>query len=368
MAESCSLSKVFGRKSSKCRSKESSQETISSQGMENGRGPCCTPCHACAKLWSSASYDGGLVSIRFTLTLRFDLASRNKLQLRLPYGAKKSRSLFDLPNFLLCPLKIAAHLMGISHTLLEALTSLRKTSLRLLLKLHKLAVLGIHFTRSAHKPSQYTYWPNVFCRLRQACVTLCKYRRTNIVCVASVEIGWEIHLRLSLHGHTTVKGDWVKRVGKAVLHVLLEVNAASRASAFIFAVSARILVPGRGSRVSTIAVGGDARGGANRVITFRRRDGILAVGGVLGALGGNGKRHGVAHRSVMRRHGDYLIEKKMCVCQLNTSTSDPSDGSRLSRLRTSEDQLKYESRVSRQQAKKTMYKCWASWDFKSGAG
>ena len=63
-------------------------------------------------------------------------------------------------------------------------------------------------------------------------------------------------------------------------------------------------VAGRGSRVPTIAVRGDARGGANRVITFRRRDRILTVGGVLRALGGDGKRHGVAHRSVMRRHDD----------------------------------------------------------------
>jgi hypothetical protein len=147
--------------------------------------------------------------------------------------------------------------MSIAHTLLEALSCLRKTSLRLLLQLHELSVLGIHLS---------------------GC--------------------------LSLHGHAAVKRDGVKGVGKAVLHVLLEVHAASRASALIFAVSARVCVAGRGSRVPTIAVRGDARGGANRVITFRRRDRILTVGGVLRALRGDGKRHRVAHRSVMRRHDD----------------------------------------------------------------
>lgn len=278
VAESCSLSKILVVKVQNAAPKKDPKNHLVLRGWKSGAG----------------------------LAVLFAMLARS-------FGLQRA-------NFLLCPFKIAAHLMGVSHTLLEALTSFRKTSLSLLLKLHKLAVFGIHFTRC-----------------------------------------------LSLHGHTAVKGDWVKRIGKAVLHVLLEVNAASRASAFIFAVPARILVPGRGSRVSTIAVGGDARRGANRVITFRRRDGILAVGGVLGALGGNGKRHGVARRSVVRRHDDDLTEN-MCLCQLNILTSDPSDCSRLGRLRTSEVQLRYESRVSRQQVKETVYKCWAIWDFKSGAG
>jgi hypothetical protein len=36
----------------------------------------------------------------------------------------------------------------------------------------------------------------------------------------------------------------------------------------------------------------------------------LAVGGVVGALGGNGQRHGVAHGSVVSRHDDGGREKR----------------------------------------------------------
>jgi hypothetical protein len=50
-----------------------------------------------------------------------------------PCASRIHRVDSNLPNFLLCPLKIAADLMRISHTLLEALTCLSKTSLCLLL-------------------------------------------------------------------------------------------------------------------------------------------------------------------------------------------------------------------------------------------
>ena len=49
----------------------------------------------------------------------------------------------DLRDFFLRPLQISADLPRVAHTILEALASPRKTGLRLLLKLHELAVLGI---------------------------------------------------------------------------------------------------------------------------------------------------------------------------------------------------------------------------------
>lgn len=54
----------------------------------------------------------------------------------------------DLRDFLLCPLEVAADLFGIAHSLLEALTSSRQASLRLLLQLHKLTLLGVELSRS----------------------------------------------------------------------------------------------------------------------------------------------------------------------------------------------------------------------------
>ncbi|CAF3587071.1 unnamed protein product [Fusarium graminearum] len=58
------------------------------------------------------------------------------------------RSSSDSPDFLLCPFKVTADLMSIAHTLLEALSGLRKTSLRLLLQLQELSVLGVHLSGS----------------------------------------------------------------------------------------------------------------------------------------------------------------------------------------------------------------------------
>lgn len=135
-------------------------------------------------------------------------------------------------NFLLGPLKVVADFSRIAHSLGEAFTSSRKAGLSLLLQLQELAVLGVEFAGS-----------------------------------------------LCLNGHAPVKRDRVKGVGEAVLHILLEVDAASGAGAFVVAARATDIAS-RSSRVAR----GNTRGGAHGLIAFWGRAGVLAVSGVLGGL------------------------------------------------------------------------------------
>lgn len=85
--------------------------------------------------------------------------------------------------------------------------------------------------------------------------------------------------RLCLDGHAPIKRDRVKGVREAVLHILLEIDAASGAGAFVVAARATD-VASRSSRVAR----GDTRGGAHGLIAFWGRAGVLAVSGVLGGL------------------------------------------------------------------------------------
>lgn len=41
------------------------------------------------------------------------------------------------------------------------------------------------------------------------------------------------NLRLSLDRHAAVKRNWVERLGEAILHVVLEINAAGRADTVV---------------------------------------------------------------------------------------------------------------------------------------
>lgn len=94
-------------------------------------------------------------------------------------------------NFLLGPLKVVADLSRVAHSLGEPFTSSCKARLGLLLQLQEFAVLGVKFAGS-----------------------------------------------LCLNGHAPIKRDGVEGVREAVLHVLLEIDAASGAGAFIVATRA----------------------------------------------------------------------------------------------------------------------------------
>lgn len=92
-----------------------------------------------------------------------------------------ARSLaLERTDFLLRPLEIAADLVGISHTLMETLPCLCKTSLCFLLQLQELTVLGVHLS---------------------GC--------------------------LRLHGHAAIERNRVKRVSEPILHIFLEIDTAS---------------------------------------------------------------------------------------------------------------------------------------------
>ena len=108
-----------------------------------------------------------------------------------------------------------------------------------------------------------------------------------------------INLRLRLNGHAPIQRNGVERVREAFLHVLLEVNAASRAGAFVVAARATN-VTSRGGGISR----GNTGGGAHGVIAFWWRGGVLAVGGVLGALGRDSHGHGVGSSLEWGRHDD----------------------------------------------------------------
>lgn len=94
--------------------------------------------------------------------------------------------------------------------------------------------------------------------------------------------------RLCLNCHAPIQRDGVERVREALLHVLLEVDAASGAGAFVVAARATN-VTSRGGGISR----GNTRGGAHSVIAFWWGAGVLTVGGVLAAFGGNSHGHGV---------------------------------------------------------------------------
>lgn len=126
------------------------------------REPCRAPWGACEKLLSAAIYKkcvsletcSSLVAQSHLKKLPRDELRRKSIRKEirrksLNRFARSHLSRIDLRDFLLRPLEIAADLARIAHTVLEALASLSKAGLRLLLQIHQLAVLGVELSRSA---------------------------------------------------------------------------------------------------------------------------------------------------------------------------------------------------------------------------
>lgn len=218
-----------------------------------------------------------------------------------------------LLDLLLCPLEIAANFLRISHTLLEALSRPCKACLRLLLQLKELAVLGIQLSGSVAQ-NRFSICTQMFRRLHHATASSRFIAADPSVGVLRLTIvkSKKLHSRLRLHGHAAVKGNWVESVGEAILHVILEVDAASGMGAFIFSVAAISSVARRGGRVASIAVGIDTRGRADGVFALGRGDGVLAISGVVGMLAGHIHWHGIGDLGVVCGHGDQLME---CECE-----------------------------------------------------
>lgn len=96
-------------------------------------------------------------------------------------------------------------------------------------------------------------------------------------------------------------------MGEAVLHVVLEVDAAGRAGAVVLGgggaagqVVVVVVVAGVGggggaAGEAGVRVGGDAGDGGDGVVALGGRHGVLAVGRVLVALAGDVDGHGVAY-------------------------------------------------------------------------
>lgn len=107
------------------------------------------------------------------------------------------------------------------------------------------------------------------------------------------------NVRLGLNGHAAVHGDRVEGAREAVLHIVLEIDAAGRASGVVVTVGAAHVAGGRAGREACVAVGSaTARERAVGVVAVRRRHGVLSVRGivVMMALSGHANGQRIAGR------------------------------------------------------------------------
>jgi hypothetical protein len=215
------------------------------------REPCDTPWGACGRLWlAMICINKGQISLRSCFReyrLKAPLARWRRRNMDTNVGVRdlclNSRvagvayvmapcqwhvERVHLRDLFLRPLQISPHLTGVSHSVLESFSRLGETSLCLLLQVHEFAVLCIQFSRA-------------ICKL----VSVCKQARGLfilfyfyfIVVAAIIQLLGLLleilHLRLRLDRHAAVKRDRIKRVRETVLHVLLEIDTASRVGAVI---------------------------------------------------------------------------------------------------------------------------------------